>query len=48
MMVAVHPDYVIDENQKRKSVILPFEERLMILDVLARDPASGPKATRQN
>ena len=25
-MVTLHPQYVIDENQKRKAVILPVEE----------------------
>ncbi len=34
MMVAVHPEYVVDENQKRKSVILPFEEWERIVEDL--------------
>lgn len=33
-MVAVHPEYVVDENQKRKSVILPFEEWERIVEDL--------------
>ncbi len=33
-MVAVHPEYVVDENQRRKSVILPFEEWERIIEDL--------------
>ncbi len=50
-MVTVHPDYVVDENQNRKSVILSLEEWEQILeeleeldDIRAYDEAkSGPQ-----
>ncbi|MCK5379140.1 MAG: hypothetical protein KAJ78_07030 [Acidobacteria bacterium] len=53
MMVAVHPEYIVDENQKRKSVILPFEEWERIVedleeldDIRAFDKAkAGPQDT---
>ena len=51
MMVTVHPDYVVDEKQNRKSVILSVEEWERILeeleeldDIRAYDEAkSGPQ-----
>jgi len=33
-MVPIHPDYIIDEKQNRKSVILPWEEWQMIIEEL--------------
>jgi hypothetical protein len=50
-MVAVHPDYVVDESQNKKSVILSWEEWERILeeleeldDIRAYDAAmSGPQ-----
>ncbi len=33
-MVAVHPEYVVDENQNRKAVILPFAEWERIVEDL--------------
>jgi hypothetical protein len=51
MMVTIHPDYIVDENQNRKSVILPLEEWERIIeeleeldDVRAYDEAkTGPQ-----
>ncbi|MBI5328278.1 MAG: hypothetical protein HZB80_08330 [Deltaproteobacteria bacterium] len=31
-MVTIHPEYVIDENQNKKAVILPFIEWEQILE----------------
>jgi len=50
-MVTVHPDYVVDENRNRKSVILSLEEweRMVVEieeldDIRAYDEAkSGPQ-----
>jgi len=33
-MVAVHPDYVVDESQNKKSVILSWEEWMHIVEEL--------------
>lgn len=33
-MAAVHPEYVVDENHKRKSVILPLDEWERIVEDL--------------
>jgi hypothetical protein len=51
VMVTIHPEYVVDEQQNRKSVILPMEEWECILedleelaDIRAYDIAkSGPQ-----
>jgi len=50
-MVTLHPQYVIDENQKRKAVLLPLDEWERIVeeleeldDIRAYDEArSGPQ-----
>lgn len=52
-MVTVHPEYVVDEQQRRKAVLLPVAEWESILDELenlddirAYDAAkSGPQDT---
>ena len=33
-MLQFHPEFVVDENQKRKSVILPYQEWHHILDAM--------------
>lgn len=33
-MVAVHPQYIVDEKEQRKAVILPESEWKLILDEL--------------
>ena len=33
-MVPIHPDYIVDEKQNRKSVILPWEEWQHIIEEL--------------
>ena len=51
MMVTLHPDYIVDEKQNRKSVILSLEEWEHIVeeleeldDIRAYDEAeSGPQ-----
>jgi PHD/YefM family antitoxin component YafN of YafNO toxin-antitoxin module len=53
MMVTVHPDYVVDEKQNKKSVILSLEDWEHIVeeleeldDIRAYDEAkSGPQDT---
>lgn len=49
-MVTIHPEYVIDENQNKKAVILPFIEWEQILeeieeleDIRAYDIAKSEK-----
>lgn len=49
-MVTIHPEYVIDENQNKKAVILPFIEWEQILeeieeleDIRAFDTAKSEK-----
>lgn len=50
-MIKIHPQYVVDENQQRKAVLLPSEEWEKILeeleeldDIRACDEAkSGPQ-----
>jgi len=50
-MATVHPDYIVDEEQNRKSVILPIEDWERIIeeleeldDIRAYDAAkSGPQ-----
>ena len=33
-MIAIHPEYVVDEKQQRKSVLLPYAEWAKILKQL--------------
>ena len=33
-MLALHPEYVIDEHQKTKAVLLPFDEWQQLLEVM--------------
>jgi len=33
-MVSVHPQYLVDENQKRKAVVLPVDEWAQIVEEL--------------
>jgi len=33
-MIAIHPEYVVDEKQQRKSVLLPYNEWAKILEQL--------------
>ena len=33
-MIKVHPQYVVDENQQRKAVLIPLAEWEQILDYL--------------
>lgn len=49
-MVTIHPEYIIDENQNKKAVILPFIEWEQILeeieeleDIRAFDTAKSEK-----
>ncbi len=33
-MITIHPEYVVDENQNKKAVIIPFIEWKQILEVV--------------
>lgn len=49
-MITIHPEYVVDENQNKKAVIIPFIEWKQILeeieeleDIRAYDAAKSEK-----